>query len=109
MDGKQGGRGWLRPSFHLYLLVVTLLVFFAQVPMGVFAAQSPLDNVAHVLLPAAGASVLYDLLYPRVVHSAVQYFSTMWLLGVCAEMLWECVEFALDARFHWGLQVDNAD
>lgn len=109
MDGRRDGRGWLRPSFHLYLLVFTLTGFFAQVPMGVFAAQSPLDSTAHVLLPAAATSLLYDLLYPRVVHSAAQYFATMWLLGVCAEMVWECVEFALDAVFRFGLQVDNTD
>ena len=99
MEDRQGGRGLLRPSVHLYLLFFTLTIFFAQVPMGLFAAQSPLDSTAHVLLPAAATSLLYDALYFAVVHSPAQYFCTMVLLGVSTEMFWECVEFCGDAAF----------
>jgi YVTN family beta-propeller protein len=110
MHGGRDGRGWPRPSLHLYLLVAMLAAFLVQIPLGIdLGGQTPLDSTAHVLLPAAGGSLLYDLLYRRVVHSATQYFATMWLLGVCAEMLWECVEFALDAVVRTGLQADNAD
>jgi YVTN family beta-propeller protein len=109
VNGGLGGHGRLRPSFHLYLLVSTLIAFFAQIPLGVFAARSPLDATAHVLLPAAAASLLHDLLYSRVAHSAVQYFCTMVLLGVGAEMIWEVLEFTADAVLHIGWQVDNAD
>ena len=99
----------LRPSFHLYLLTFTLTIFFAQVPMGLFAAQSPLDSTAHVLLPAAATSLLYDAFYHRVVHSPAQYFCTMVLLGVSTEMFWEVLEFGGDAAFGLSWQVDNAD
>ena len=99
----------LRPSFHLYLLTFTLTIFFAQVPMGLFAAQSPLDSTAHVLLPAAAASLLYDAFYHRVVHSPAQYFCTMVLLGVSTEMFWEVLEFGGDAAFGLTWQIDNAD
>ena len=93
MDGERGGRGWPRSSFHLYLLVFTLTIFFIQIPLGVFAAQTPLDSTAHVLLPAAATSLLYDTAYSRVVHSPAQYFCTMVLLGVGVEMLWEVIEY----------------
>jgi YVTN family beta-propeller protein len=109
MDDQRGGRGILRPSFHLYLLVSTLTIFFAQIPLGVFAAQSPLDSTAHVLLPAAATSLLYDALYFQVMHSPVQYFCTMALLGVSSEMIWEVLEFGGDAAFGLTWQVDNAD
>jgi len=109
MDGRRDGRRLLRPSFHLYLLASTLTVFFAQVPLGLFAAQSPLDSTAHVLLPAAATSLLYDAFYHRVVHSPAQYFGTMALLGVSTEMFWEVLEFGGDAAFGLTWQVDNAD
>ena len=99
----------LRPSFHLYLLTFTLTIFFGQIPLGLFAAQSPLDSTAHVLLPAAATSLLYDALYHRVVHSAAQYLCTMVLLGVSTEMVWEVLEFGGDAAFGLSWQVDNAD
>jgi YVTN family beta-propeller protein len=109
MEDRRGGRRLLRPSFHLYLLTFTLTIFFAQVPMGLFAAQSPLDSTAHVLLPAAATSLLYDAFYHRVVHSPAQYFCTMVLLGVSTEMFWEVLEFGGDAAFGLSWQVDNAD
>ena len=109
MNDRRDGRRLLRPSFHLYLLTFTLTIFFGQVPMGLFAAQSPLDSTAHVLLPAAATSLLYDALYHRVVHSAAQYFCTMVLLGVSTEMFWEVLEFGGDAAFGLSWQVDNAD
>lgn len=101
----------MRRSVHLFLLVFTLGIFFAQVPLGMgdIAGQTPLDSTAHVLLPAAATSLLYDLAYARVVHSPVQYFVTMVLLGVSAEMIWEVIEFAGDAFLRLSLQVDNAD
>jgi hypothetical protein len=77
--------------------------------LGLFAAQSPLDSTAHVLLPAAATSLLYDAIYHRVVHSAAQYFCTMVLLGVSTEMIWEVLEFGGDAAFGLTWQVDNAD
>ena len=109
MDDRRDGRRLLRPSFHLYLLAFTLTIFFAQIPLGLFAAQSPLDSTAHVLLPAAATSLLYDAFYHRVVHSSAQYFGTMVLLGVSTEMFWEVLEFGGDAAFGLSWQVDNAD
>ena len=81
MRRDRDGRRFLRPSFHLYLLVSTLVIFFAQIPLGVFAAQSPLDTTAHVLLPAAASSLLHDLIFRRVVHGPVEYFCTMVFLA----------------------------
>jgi molecular chaperone DnaK len=109
MNDRRDGRRLLRPSFHLYLLTFTLTIFFGQIPLGLFAAQSPLDSTAHVLLPAAATSLLHDALYHRVVHSAAQYFCTMVLLGVSTEMVWEVLEFGGDAAFGLSWQVDNAD
>ena len=109
MNDRRDGRRLLRPSFHLYLLTFTLTIFFGQIPLGLFAAQSPLDSTAHVLLPAAATSLLYDALYHRVVHSAAQYLCTMVLLGVSTEMVWEVLEFGGDAAFGLSWQVDNAD
>ena len=103
MEERRGGRRLLRPSFHLYLLTFTLTIFFAQVPLGLFAAQSPLDSTAHVLLPAAATSLLYDAFYHRVVHSPAQYFCTMVLLGVSTEMFWEVLEFGGDAALGLSL------
>jgi YVTN family beta-propeller protein len=108
-EGRRRGRGWPHSSFHLYLLVFTLTIFFIQIPLGVFAAQSPLDSTAHVLLPAAATSLLYDAVYSRVVHSSTQYFFTMVLLGVSVEMVWEVIEFAGDAVFGLSWQLDNTD
>lgn len=109
MNHRRDGRRLLRPSFHLYLLAFTLTIFFGQIPLGLFAAQSPLDSTAHVLLPAAATSLLHDAIYHRVVHSAAQYFCTMVLLGVSTEMIWEVLEFGGDAAFGLTWQVDNAD
>ena len=109
MRRDRDGRRFLRPSFHLYLLVSTLVIFFAQIPLGVFAAQSPLDTTAHVLLPAAASSLLHDLIFRRVVHVPVEYFCTMVFFGMGAEAVWEVAEFAGDAAFGLSWQVDNAD
>ena len=109
MRRDRDGRRLLRPSFHLYLLVFTLAIFFAQIPLGVFAAQSPLDTTAHVLLPAAATSLLHDLIFRRVVHGPVEYFCTMVFFGMGAEVLWEVAEFGGDAAFGLSWQVDNAD
>jgi len=109
MRSDRDGRRFLRPSFHLYLLVFTLVIFFAQIPLGVFAAQSPLDTTAHVLLPAAATSLLHDVIFRRVVHGPVEYFCTMVFFGMGAEAVWEVAECAGDAAFGLRWQVDNAD
>ena len=109
MRRDRDGRRFLRPSFHLYLLVSTLVIFFAQIPLGVFAAQSPLDTTAHVLLPAAATSLLHDLIYRRVVHGPVEYFCTMVFFGMGAETVWEVPSSRGDAAFGLSWQVDNAD
>lgn len=80
-----------------------------QIPMGVFGAQAPLDDLAHFVYPfALGSIICREVFYDKPMDSH-QTFLLVVIAGVFVEAVWECFEFYLD--FVWGLnwQIDNRD
>lgn len=96
--------------FHYIALAVVVVGMAVQVPMGVFAAQAPMDPVAHFVWPMATGSIAFQVMFAdddlRIVPSLI----VITALGVGFEVLWEVAEFTGDHFLifrHW--QVDNAD
>jgi len=96
--------------FHPVCLMVTFVAVGLQWPLGKFGPQAPLDPAVHFIFPMAIGSIVVSLLFwdtpaPGTLPTMIMVAS----VGITAEVLWECVEFASDHLFHLHWQVDNTD
>lgn len=89
-----------------------LLAYAARALAGTFHESSALDPLSHVLMPAAGAPVLFALLVRSGVLIAPKRHGMLLaivMLGVAAEASWEILEYGADLMFSLQWQATNDD
>ncbi len=101
-------------SYKLFAAITFVMLFLLliRVPLGTFNNSSAIDTIAHFVLPATAAPLLYALLQRyRILLSPtfVGKFLSIVLIGIAGEALWEIIEFTVDSAFNLGWQLGNAD
>lgn len=109
---KTVGRVLTHFRFFTIILIVTLLVLLARIPLGTFSQATDLDTLAHFVLPFSGAPLAFALLRRAAflpVLSAAATVACILLIGTVLEVGWEIVEFAVDLSLGLNWQLSNAD
>lgn len=109
---KTVGKVLMAHKAFMLVCFVMLAIMLARIPLGDFNNRSPLDTLAHLVLPAVTAPLAYVLMVemgflPRLRVGAVLLM--IFMLGVSSEAMWEVMEFCLDSIFGMQWQIDNTD
>lgn len=91
----------------LVIFIAALTFQLAGMAIGFMGMDDNYDKVAHFLLPATGAPILYALLAELNILKPLKTFGlvfTIFAIGVAAEAVWEIIEYLIDMSAQSGLQ-----